>query len=379
VRERAAAGDLMRSLKQGAPWLLMEQAANAVNWRQRNAAKHPGLMRLGSFQSLARGADGVMFFQWRASKAGAEKFLSGMVPHAGTATRTWREIVQLGSELARLDEVIGTRVAADVAFVYDWESWWGLELASKPSHDLLLLDQVAVWYRPLWQRNIAVDFVHPEGDLSRYRLVIVPNLYLVSDAGAANVVRFAESGGTLAVSFFSGIVDERDHVRLGGYPAPFRRTLGIVVPELWPHAEGETRPITLDGERYSSDLWSDLIELEGADAVAVYADGWLAERAAVTRHGPAWYVGTRLDAAAMDVLTAKLADESGVAPPLAAPAGVEVVRRAGGGRSFLFLLNHSAGEASVDLDADYRDVLNGGERRGAVTLEPYGVAVLQGS
>jgi beta-galactosidase len=379
VRERAAAGDLMRSLKHGAPWLVMEQAANAVSWLQRNAPKHPGQMRLGSFQSLARGADGVMFFQWRASKAGAEKFLSGMVPHSGTATRTWREIVQLGAELARLDEVIDTRVEAEVAFVFDWESWWALELPSKPSHDLLLLDQLALWYRPLWQRNVAVDFVHPERDLSRYRLAVVPNLYLVSDAGAANVARFAEGGGTLAVSFFSGITDERDHVRLGGYPAPFRRTLGIVIPEVWPHVEGEKHRVTLDGEPYSCDLWSDWIELEGADAAAVYADGWLAGRAAVTRRGSAWYVGTRLDAAAMDVLTAKLAEDSGVAPPLAAPAGVEVVRREGGGRSFLFLLNHGAHEVSVGLDAAYHDVLGDAQDTDTdtVTLEPFGVAVLR--
>jgi beta-galactosidase len=377
--ERSAAADLMRSLKGGAPWLLMEQAPNAVNWRWRNVPKHPGLMRLGSYQSLARGADGIMFFQWRASKAGAEKFHSGMVPHAGTATRTWREVVQLGAELARLDEVLGTRVPAEVALVFDWESWWALETPSKPSHDLRLFDQVLLWYRPLYERNLAVDFVHPAGDLSRYRLVIAPSLYLVSDAAAENLERYVAGGGTLVVSFFSGIVDERDHVRLGGYPAPFRRLLGVVVPEAWPHADGETRRVALDGERYSSELWSDWIELEGAEAVAVFEDGWLSGRPAVTRKGSAWYLGTRLDAAGMDVLVAKLADETGVRPPLEAPPGVEVVRRQGEGRSFLFLLNHGAQEARVELDGRYRDALSDDECSGALSLEPFGVAVLRAS
>jgi beta-galactosidase len=377
VRERAAGGDLMRSLKDGAPWLVMEQAANAVNWRQRNAAKHPGQMRLGSYQSLARGADGIMFFQWRASKAGAEKFHSGMVPHAGTATRTWNEIVQLGAELARLDEVIGTRVAADVALLLDWESWWALELPSKPSHDLLLLDQIAHWYRPLWERNLAVDFVHPEGDLSRYRLVIAPNLYLVSDAAAANVERFVDGGGTLVVCFFSGIADKPDHVRLGGYPAPFRRLLGIVVPEFWPQADGETRQVTFAGERYSCELWSDWIELEGAEAVAVYEDGWLSGRPAVTRNGTAWYVGTQLDNAAMDDLVGQLADENGVTAPLAAPPGVELVRREGDGRSLLFVLNHGAQPVNVELDGSYHELLADDACEGRMRLEPFGVAVLR--
>ncbi len=375
--ERSRAADLARSLKGSAPWLLMEQAPNAVNWRERNVPKHPGQMRLGSYQSLARGADGIMFFQWRASKAGAEKFHSGMVPHAGTEARTWREVVQLGGELARLDDVVGTRVPAEVALVFDWESWWALELPSKPSHHLLLLDQVAHWYRPLWERNLTVDFVHSEGDLARYRLVVVPNLYLVSDAAAENLERFVATGRTLLVSFFSGIVDERDHVRLGGYPAPLRRLLGIVVPELWPHAEGETRHVTLDGKRHECKLWSDWIELEGAEAVAVFEDGWLSGRPALTRKGSAWYLGTRLDTAAMEALVAKLAEESGVVPPLEAPSEVEVVRREGDGRSFLFVLNHGAQEAKVVVDGSYRDALTDTRCSGTVTLGPFDVAVLR--
>jgi beta-galactosidase len=318
-----------------------------------------------------------MFFQWRASKAGAEKFHSGMVPHGGTATRTWREIVQLGAELARLDEVLDTRVSAGVALVFDWESWWALELPSKPSHDLVLRDQVGHWYRRLWERNLAVDFVHPDGDLSSYRLVIAPNLYLVSDAAARNLEGFVERGGTLVLSFFSGIVDERDHVRLGGYPGPFRRLLGIVVPEFWPHAAGETRQVTLDGVDYSCELWSDWIELEGADAVAVFRDGWLSGRPAVTRNGSAWYLGTQLNPAGMEALVGKIAQATGVAPPLAAPRGVEVVQREGEGRSFLFLLNHSAEEATVELTGTHRDLLGDADCGRTLTLEPFGAAVLK--
>jgi beta-galactosidase len=375
--ELAAAADLMRSLKGGRPWLVMEQAPNAVNWRQQNVPKHPGQLRLGSYQSLARGADGIMFFQWRASKAGAEKFHSGMIPHAGTATRTWREVVELGRELARLDGLLDTRVPVEVALLFDWESWWALELPSKPSHDLLLMDQVAYWYRHLWKRNLTVDFAHPEGDLSRYRLVIAPNLYLVSDAGAENLEEFVAAGGTLLISFFSAIVDERDHIRLGGYPAPFRRLLGIAVPEVWPHAEGETHQLTLDGERHSCALWSDWIELEGAEAVAVFEDGWLSGRPALTRKGSAWYLGTRLDAAAMEALVAKLAGESRVLSPLDAPAGVEVVQRDGDEHSFLFLLNHGARAVTVAIGGGYHDALTGDPSSSEATLGPHGVIVLR--
>jgi beta-galactosidase len=133
----------------------------------------------------------------------------------------------------------------------------------------------------------------------------------------------------------------------------------------------------LDGERYSCELWSDWIELEGAEPIAVFADGWLAGRPAVTRNGSAWYAGAQLDAAAMDALVAKLLVESGVTSALAAPPGVEAVRREGEGRSFLFLLNHNAREAKVEIGSVFRDLLSDQECAGTVTLEPFGVAVLR--
>lgn len=119
--------DLMRSLKGGKPWLLLEQAPSAVSWRPVNVPKKPGLQRLWSLQALARGADGIMYFQWRASRAGAEKYHSALLPHRGTASRGWRETVRFGAELARLGEVTGTTTPADVAIVHDWDSWWALE------------------------------------------------------------------------------------------------------------------------------------------------------------------------------------------------------------------------------------------------------------
>src|SRR5205807_1379602 len=199
----AMAGDLMRSLGGGRPWILMEQTTNRVNWREVNAPKPPSLMRLWSYQAMARGADGIMFFQWRQSRAGAEKFHSAMVPHGPVeSSPVWQDVKRLGVELRKLDAVVGSRVRADVAIVFDWDSWWALELPSKPSTRVRQMDQVIAFYRPLFESNITVDFVRPTDDLSGYRVVLAPSLYLVSDEAAANLERFVEGGGTLVMSYF---------------------------------------------------------------------------------------------------------------------------------------------------------------------------------
>jgi beta-galactosidase len=379
--DAALSYDLMRSLGQGKPWLLMESATSQVNWRSQNLVKQPGQMRLWSHQAIARGSCGVMFFQWRASRAGAEKFHSAMVPHAGTESRTWREVVALGAELRRLDAVPATRVCADVAIVFDWESWWALELDSKPSVDVRLAEQVRSYYQPLFQRNITVDFVAPGGDLRGYRLVLIPNLYLVRDEAARQLERYVAEGGTLVMSFFSGIVDEHDHIRLGGYPAPFRKMLGLRVEEFAPYAPGQANTmIADDGSGYRCDLWSDIIDLEGATAIAQYEAGFYGGRPATTRHafgqGLAYYVGTRPEAAGMAWLLDRACQDAGVQPVYAVPAGVEVVRRESETATLLYLLNHQSTPVEIALDAAAAELLTGQLLSGTFTLDAHEVAIL---
>jgi beta-galactosidase len=376
----AARCDLMRSLSGARPWMVMEQAPGAVNWRARNAPRRPGQLRLFALQAVARGAEGVLSFQWRASRAGAEKFHSGMLPHAGTDSRTWREVVQLGADLRRLDAVRGARVPAAIAIALDWESWWGLELDAHPSEDVRLLEQLASYYRPLYAHNLAADFVRPDADLDRYRLLLVPNLYLVRPGVAEHLARFVAEGGTLVMSFFSGIVDTDDHVPPGAYPAAFRALLGLRIEEFAPCALGQRNHIlTDDGERHACDLWSDVLHLEGAVALATYEGDYYAGRPAVTRHafgrGRAYYLGTRPAPEYMERLLLRACAEAGLAPP-PGPPGVELVRRERDGAAFTFALNHAGGKVELPLDAPARDLLTGMEHQDSIRLAPLGVAVL---
>lgn len=373
--------DLMRSLGGARPWMLMEQAPSAVNWRACNVPKRPGQMRLWSLQAVARGAEGVMFFQWRQSRAGAEKHHSAMVPHTGTASRTWREVVALGADLRRLDEAREARVPAAVAILCDWENWWALELDSHPSARLTLMDQLGWYYRPLYAHNILADFVSPDADLSRYNVVLVPCLYLVRDGVGGHLERFVEQGGTLVMSFFSGIVDTNDHLWPDGYLAPFRSLLGLRIEELAPAAPGQTNSIAAaDGLSYSCDLWSDVIALEGADVLATFERDYYAGCPAVTRHtfgqGRAYYLATRPERAYMDPLISGICGEAGVASQPSAP-DVEVVRRVRADGSFLFALNHGLVRVELPLAGIALDLLTGQTHQGSVPLDPMAAVVLR--
>ncbi len=382
--------DLTRSVARltgspGRSWVLMEQAPNAVNWRAVNVPKAPGQYRALSLQAVARGSDAVLSFQWRAAAAGAEKFHSGMLPHAGTDSRTWREVTALGADLGRLAPVAGAAVRADVALLHDWESWWALEADSHPRR-LQLVELLREFYRPLFEAGVNVDFAHPESSLSGYRLIVVPALYLVSDAGAENVRRFAAGGGTVLISFFSGIVDPDERVRLGGYPAPWRELLGLRVEEFAPLPEGAA--VRLDGVPAADGLatgapavragglWQDVIGLRGADPLLRYAEGHLAGQPAVTRHsygrGEAFYLGTLPDRATLRDLAAQACGRAGIEFRTDIPAGVEVVRRGG----YLFVISHLDTPVELDLGGKRRDLLTSDLVGPSAVLGPRGVLVL---
>ncbi|WFE28873.1 beta-galactosidase [Solwaraspora sp. WMMD791] len=346
VAELSFAADLTRGLAAGAPWMLMEQATGAVNWQPWNLAKEPGQMIRNSLTHVARGADSICFFQWRASAAGAEKYHSAMLPHAGTDTTTWREVLRLSEVLDRVGEVAGTRVCSDVALLFSWESWWSADGPARPSTQIRYLDQVHAAYTGLRELGVTCDVVGPDADLAGYRLVVVPCLHLVTDEQAAALTDYVDAGGHLVVTFYSGIVDENDRIRLGGYPGAFRDLLGVVGEEfvpLPPDAE-----VTLDNGARAR-WWTERLRTTTAAALARYADGPLPGTPAVTRNahgaGTAWYVATALAPDGLRDVLRTAVDGAGVIPHGPENDGsVEVIRRVGADRSYLFVVNHGRRE-----------------------------------
>ncbi|WP_194918242.1 beta-galactosidase [Catenulispora rubra] len=345
----AMAQDLIRSVGGGKPWLMMEQTPGRAGFRHVATPKRPGLNRLWSLQALARGADGILHFQWRASKQGAERTHGAMLPHAGPDSRIFREVCDLGKELGDLADVLGTPVAASVAILLDWDSWRGVELDHQPHSGFRYVDRIREYYTPLWKTNVTVDFVHPEADLSRYKLVVAPNLYQVSDPAAENVIGYVAGGGTLVVGPFSGVADPDERIRLGGYPAPFRDLLGLRIEEYWPLPDDA--PLTLRSEvfgDFSAQSWAEWLTADAGTALAEIASGPLAGIPAIVRNaygaGTAWYVATLPEERVMAQLLALACEQAGVESVLPGlPDGVEAVRRG----EFVFVLDH--GRGTVDI------------------------------
>ncbi|WP_439564615.1 beta-galactosidase [Microcella sp.] len=386
----AMGSDLMRSLARGKRWLLMEQAPSAVQWRRHNAAKRAGQMRATSYQTLARGADGIMYFQWRQSVRGAERFHSGLVPHSGTDTRVWREVVALGGELAMLsaehiEGIVGHQPESQVALVFSWDSWWAIEQDANPT-EIRYLDAMKAWHSELTRRGVVVDFVEPGGDLSGYRVVIAPHLFVASDADLLNLNGVVERGDVLAVTYLSAINDEQLCVRSGGYLGSLSTTLGVWIEEFTPPAAADpqytntVQPplVPIEGEALGgpgvATTWAEHVRVIDAEVRAVFAQGdgsWPAVTRKKHSAGSAWYVATQPTGSALETLVTTILTDAGLnsAPTGSAGPDVEMVARG----DVTVVINHGTGPYVVDLDG--LDLLSGQAAR-QTRLEQYGVAVV---
>lgn len=380
---------MMRGLKAGAPFLLMEQAANQVAWRDVNANKRTGVMRLWSYTALAHGSDGLLYFQWRQSNKGAEKFHSAMVPHCGSDSRVFREIRALGNELPALAPLLGSRVEAEAAVLLDYQNWWAVEYPRRLNCEMSYDGAFKPWFYHLRRANIPTDVVWAGGDLSRYKLVVAPLLHLLRDGIPKQLEDFVAAGGELVVTYWSGIVDETDTVFPGGYPGPLCRLLGLKVEEVEALTRGEKNRIAIEkGEGLAKDypitLWSELVHTQGAEVLARFAGPAYPGSPAITVNrfgkGRAWYVASQLGDDGVRDLLRLILKERGLAPLAQAEEGVELMRRRSEGGEFLIVLNHRDSEGQTALPPGaWTDLLQGRPATGSLRLPALGVTVLKKS
>ena len=379
--------DLYRSLK-GRPFLLMESTPSLVNWKAYNKPKKPGLDVLSSLQAVAHGSDSVQYFQWRKGRGSSEKFHGAVVGHDGTEhTRVFRSVQKTGQVLQQIDQIAGTVTNAPAAILFDWENMWALEdCQGYAQYDKKYMETCYAYHSQFWKRGIDCDIVSPKADLSRYKLVVAPMLYLADDDTTANLEHYVAQGGTLYATYMLGTVDHNDLCRLGGLPGGgLRKVFGILAEEidtLYPH---ERQYATLNGQCHELVDYCEVVHLEGAKTLATYADGYYAGMPAATENrygkGRAMYQACRDTGSLADQLFISLLAECDIRSNLVCegllPHGITAHSRTDGAHTYLLLENYDGQQShTVQLLTPMQDLLTG-ETVTTCTLPPYGFSVLK--
>lgn len=367
--------DLFYSMKDK-PFLLMESSPSFTNWQPVSKQKKPGIAELAALQTVAHGADSVLYFQWRASRGAEEKLHGAVIGHDGReGARSFTETAQVGQELETLAEITAVKREKQAAIVHDWQNKWALEGSCGPRNaGMGYWDELKRHYNALAREGIAVEFVDQNADLTGYGLVVVPMLYLLTDAFAKKLCAFAQSGGTVIVTYWSGVVDESDLCRLGDTPYGLTELLGLRRTEIDGMYDGETRRcVPSAGCTLPAALASTLCEVaaldekDPAEPLSLYEEDYFAGHPAAAVHrygkGRAYYLASRFDEAFYRAFYHDAAKEIGLSPawPEALPEGVLAVRRG----SFVFVQNCTEQPATVGntvLDR-YRTAVRKGKDR----------------
>ena len=383
--------DLMRGLKGGQPFWLMEQTPSVTASRDVNPVKRPGVLRLWSWQAVAHGADAVLYFQMRQSRGACEKYHGAVLGHSGrTDTRTFREVADLGGELERAGgALLGGRTPARVALLFDWDSWWAVEISDGPNRHVRYPAVVMTYHRALWEAGAQMDVVPVTADLTGYDVVVAPLLHMVKGDLADRLAAVAAAGGTVVTTVLSGRVDEDDNAFLADVPGPMKDLLGVRVDETDARPPGEANPVTLalpgtsDSLVSRAELVFDLVLGEGAEVVGTYGANFYAGMPAVTRNahgqGEGWYVGTLLDQAGVGWVMRTVLERHGLVGPYADVPGLELASRRTDAGQVDVLLHHGDTAVEVPVHVSGTDLLTGrrvaaGER---LRLAPTDVLVLR--
>ena len=388
--ELAFSASLVDGIARKDPWFLMEHSTSAVNWRPVNYRKEPGQLVRDSLAHVAMGADAVCYFQWRQSKAGAEKFHSAMVPHAGEDSAVFRDVCELGADLNTLADngLLGTKLAkSKVAVVFDYESEWASEHTATPTQKVHHVDEPLQWFRALADHGVTADVVPVRGAWDDYEMVVLPSVYLLSEETTRRVRDYVVGGGRLVVTYYTGISDEKDHVWLGGYPGSIRDVVGVRVEEFMPMGDDfpgvpdclglsngavahDIADVigSVDGtatvlETFKDDPWTGM---DGAPAIVAHAFG----------EGRSVYVGARLGRDGIALSLPEILDSLGMAEAGGNDGRVLRVEREGAdGSRFVFSFNRTHETVRVPVEGEVV-VSSFAEVSGeTISIKPNGVIV----
>lgn len=365
--ELAFSASLVDGIARKDPWFLMEHSTSAVNWREINYRKEPGQLVRDSLAHVAMGADAVCYFQWRQSKAGAEKFHSAMVPHTGEDSTVFRDVCELGADLNTLADngLLGTKLAkSKVAVVFDYESEWATEHTATPTQHVHHVDEPLAWFRALADQGVTADVVPVRGAWDGYEMVVLPSVYLLSEETTRRVRDYVVGGGRLVVTYYTGISDEKDHVWLGGYPGSIRDVVGVRVEEFMPMGNdftGVPDHLDLSNGAVAHDI-ADVIGSvdESATVLATFKDnpwtgmdGVPAIVANTFGEGRSVYVGARLGREGLALSLPEILESLGMAEAGGNDGRVLHVEREGAdGSRFVFSFNRTHETVRVPVEGE---------------------------
>lgn len=385
--EVSAGHDLTYGFKDR-PFWVMEEQCSYLTREKITATPRPRETRMWTYQSLAHGADGIIYFRWRPCRFGDEQFHGGVLQHDGSQkSPAYLEIKKIGKEIKKIgEEIAGSEVNSEVAILNPYEQRWSMETYRNHSpYDYQ--EEIIKYYRALFNANVNTAFIPESRDFEEYEVLIAPVLPMVDSGVSSEIEEFVKNGGTFLAGFRTGIKDQNNVVTDKMLPGELKDLFGIEIHDYTSVRKDQEIELSgkgyLKGKKYLAQKWIDCLEPISSEKLAQYTKGWPAKKkyAAITKNesgrGHAIYVGSGGDESLYQDLVDLLIRLTDVNPIMKSDEGVEVTERSKGRKKLIFVINHTNRRRRADLEREYVDILNENTVAGTIKLDPYDVRILR--
>lgn len=374
----AFAHDLHRCLKMK-PFYLMESTPSNTNWLPVNKLKRPNMHKLSSLQAVAHGSDSVLYFQWRKGRGGEEKFHGAVVDHNGKDdTRVFRDVTDVGVALEKLTDVVGTKTHSEVAVVYEFKNRWAIDVANGMSNIDKKYKRTCInHYKEFWKRGVNVDVIGLNQDLSKYKILVLPMLYLMTEEEIKKVEEYVANGGTVVGTYATAYVNGSDLCYLGGFPGnELKDVFGLTADEIDALYDTDRNSVLMSEKSYEVVDLCELITPTTAKTLGVYGSDFYKGTPAVLKNsykkGKAYYIGCRDTGELLNDFYDSLIKEHNI-KAYDLPKGVTLHTR----EEFIFVENYLENPVEVSLDGEFKDVETGEVYKDKISLEGFGIKVLR--
>lgn len=357
--------DYIRGLKQQNFWIT-EAIMGAQGHDVTGFLPRPNQAKMWSYQGMAHGCESMMYFRYRGATKGAEQFCYGILDADNIKGRKFREVQSFFKDIRNYEKAMESPIRSEVAIVYDYDS-----LASfRIQRQSILLDcqgEMKKLYKAFFDVNVPVDVIPSSADISKYKVVLLPQMIIARPEFQNRVKDFVNAGGTLVLTYRNAVKDVDNNLPFGeSVPVGYRELAGVTVAETESLQEILAFPLigqsAFEGESGQGGIFRDMLEVTDAQVLYRYGDAFYTRYAAVTRKqhnkGMVYYLGCALDEAVTAKIMGTILADSHI-DVIPSDSGVEVVLRGGAQQRVRMLINHNAFEASA----------------GDITLEPFGCRI----
>ena len=347
--------DMIRGAKRKNFWIMEELSGTPGCWAPMQKTPAPGMIKGYALQAFAHGADTVIFFRWRTANIGAEMHWHGLIDHSGVPGRRFDEFAQLCGEAEKLKDIRGSELRSDIAILFSADS--GRAFRLQPQTDgFSYIEQIKAVHQAFVRYGLNVDIIDEHADISGYKIVCAPALYVTDSTTVKRLRDFAENGGTVVLTARSGVKDENNNCIMEPLPTVYRELVGCHVTEYDPIGWDKAKVRFTDGEEYECKQWCDILETDTAETAASYSSGFYAGQPAVTVNsyggGKAFYIGTIGTRRMYEKAAKQILDASGIPYIEGLPENVEVTTRTGSGITARFVFNNSDLERTIELNGE---------------------------